>query len=348
MPKKVRQTIVLASGRGTRLRPLTNNRPRPLLPVLGRPCIEYVLLALDEAGVDEIFIACGYRASSLVQELGDTTPGGKDIIFAFEDEPAGTAGACKLLEDRIDGPFVVASGDVLADVDIGGLTEFHSSKGAFGTMALTTVERPEEFGIVGLDQDGRIERFKEKPATNEVFSNLINAGIYVLEREALEHIPSGQMFDFSKNLFPKLLGRGRSLFGATLEGMWKDIGRPSDLIEANIQMASRKGNYTPGPGLAPPLHMGNGVVIQAGGEVSSSVLDDDVSMGERCHVRGSLLMRGSRLGKDCQIVDSALGENCVVGEGSRLERCVLGDDVVIVPNTEMEDEKTDPERIFER
>lgn len=342
MANQVKQAIVLAGGKGTRLMPLTANRPKPLLPVLGRPCIEYVLMALDEAGVDQIFIACGYRASNLVDALGDMTPGGNEISFAFEDEPAGTAGAVKLLEDRIDGTFVVASGDVLADVDMRALVDHHHTRGAFATMALTTVERPEEFGIVGLDDDGRIERFKEKPPTHEVFSNLINAGIYILEKEVLEHIPEGQMFDFSKNLFPRLLGLGKPLYGARLEGMWKDIGRPSDLIEANIQMAYRKGSHVPAKGLNPPLHLGSGVQMRGENEVSASVLDDGVVVGSRNRVEGSLLMKGCTIGNDCLIMDSALGEGCVLGDGSKLIRCVLGDGARVGPGTSMEDERVDP------
>jgi len=336
--REVRQAVVLAGGRGTRLRPLTSNRPKPLLPVLGRPCIEYILTALDEAGIEEIFIACGYRATDLVEALGDETPGGTGLIFAFEDEPAGTAGAVKLLESRIDGTFVVASGDVLADVDMRALIDYHGSKGAFATMALTTVERPEEFGVVGLDENGRIERFKEKPSTREVFSNLVNAGIYILKREALDHVPEGEMFDFSKNLFPLLLEMDKPLFGAPLQGMWKDIGRPSDLIEANIEMASRRGASHQGRHLTPPVYLGKNTVLGEGTTVGGSVLGDSVIVGEECRVEGSLLMDSSGVGDGCLIQECALGEGCVVGEGARLVGCVLGDGVEVPPGSRLEGE----------
>jgi UTP-glucose-1-phosphate uridylyltransferase len=181
----VKQAVIMAGGEGTRLKPLTNTRPKPLLPVLGRPCIEYVINSLASAGVEEIFIACGYRSQDIVNSLGDTTRYGAKITYAYEEVPMGTAGAVKLLQDKLHGTFLVGSGDTLTDADLGHLIDFHREKKAFVTMALTEVEKPEQFGIVGVNADGRIERFKEKPRTEEVFSNVINAGTYVLEADAL-------------------------------------------------------------------------------------------------------------------------------------------------------------------
>ena len=148
----------------------------------------------------------------------------ESMRFAFEDHPAGTAGAVKLLEKELGATIVVVSGDVLADVDIRSLVATHRRKGALATMALTTVDRPEEFGIVGLDDEGRIVRFKEKPKTEEVFSNLINAGIYVLDKRALQYIPEGERYDFSKQLFPKLLERSEPLYGMMLAVRPRSLG----------------------------------------------------------------------------------------------------------------------------
>lgn len=338
MEQGVRQAVVLAGGKGTRLRPLTDNRAKPLLPILGKPCIEYALRSLVEAGIEEIFVACGYRANDLVSSLTELDLGGTKLVFAFEDEPAGTAGAVKLLEARLEGTFVVASGDVLADVNMGDLITYHRSKGAFGTMALTTAERPEEFGIVGLDQNGRIERFKEKPAREEVFSNLINAGIYVLEPDSLNCIPEGEMYDFSKNLFPKLLDMGKPLFGAPIQGMWKDIGRPSALIEANIQMASRRGVYPPIEGIEPPAHVGRETELGKGVRIRNSVIGSSVRTGPSVRVIDSLVMDGCHIGAGCVIRGSVLGTECVVGEGARLINVVLGDGAQISPGTILEKE----------
>jgi mannose-1-phosphate guanylyltransferase len=341
LAKDVEQAIVLAGGRGTRLKPLTNNRPKPLLPVLGRPCIEYILSALVDAGIGQIFVACGYRADDLSDALRKFDSKGAEIILTFEDEPAGTAGAVKLLESRILGTFVVASGDVLADVDMKELIERHQAKEAFATMALTTVDRPEEFGIVGLDPNNRIVRFKEKPASHEVFSNLINAGIYILEKEVLEYIPEGKMFDFSKNLFPGLLEMGKALFGAPIHGMWKDIGRPSDLIEANIEMASKKGKYPQMDGIDPPVHIGLGTEVEAGSIIRRSVLGESIHVRKGAEIIDSLLMDRCEIGSESQITKSALGMGCVIGKGSRLIDCVLDDGTEISPGTTLIGEQLD-------
>lgn len=339
--------MVLAGGEGTRLRPLTNTRPKPLLPVLGRPCVEYALHSLVRAGVGRIYIACGYGAIEFVKAFGDASGFDAELVFAFEEEPAGTAGAVKLLEEVLEGTFIVVSGDVLADVDVARLVDYHSDKGATATIALTEVERPEEFGIVGLDDEGRVMRFKEKPATDEVFSRLINAGIYVLEREVLDLIPRGRMFDFSKDLFPLLLRRGRPMYGIPLTGIWKDIGRPEDLLEVNLLMAGRRGveievdgaqvsgvisGALPEAGgavLDGPLHFGVGVRISNGSRLTRSVLGAMVEVGEGTAIEGSLLLDNCIVGSGCIISGSVLGEGCVIGRDARLIDAVLGDGVVV-------------------
>jgi len=349
-----RQAVVLAGGKGTRLRPLTNTRPKPLLPVLGRPCVDYVIESLANAGVEEVFLTCGYRSEDMVEALGSGRQFGVDMIMCFEDRPAGTAGAVKLIEDRLEDRFVVASGDVLADVDVRSLVQQHVGNGAMATMALTTVERPEEFGIVGLDDTGRIERFKEKPRTEEVFSNLINAGIYVLERDVLPEIPQGEMYDFSKQLFPKLLAAGWPLYGARLGGLWKDIGRPRDLLDANIQMADRRGRAIDVEGaecsgrivasdltargcrIDGPAYIGEGASIGRDAILSSSAIGRGTSIGDGSEVTGSFLMDGCSLGARCQIEGSLLGNEVVVGDDTILKDCTLGDGVRIKGGVRLE------------
>lgn len=339
------QAVILAGGEGTRLRPLTNTRPKPLLPILGKPCVEYVINALTEAGVEQIFLTCGYRSQDMADYLGDGSRFGTKIEMCFEDKPAGTAGAVKLLEDRLDGTFVVASGDVLADVDIRSLVSRHNDNRAVATMALTTVERPEEFGIVGLDDDGRIQRFKEKPRTEEVFSNLINAGIYVLEKEVLAEVPEGEKYDFSKQLFPKLLEKGRPLYGATLTGMWKDIGRPHDLLDANVRMAKLKGRPIHVDGalsvgnivatrfqarecrIEGPAYIGQDVVLGFESRLTASAIGDHVVVGNECSVDDSFIMDQSVLGDGCIVRGSLLGKGCNIGPGVSVENSVLGDGV---------------------
>jgi mannose-1-phosphate guanylyltransferase len=255
MKPGARQAVVLVGGEGTRLRPLTNNRPKPLLPVLGRPCVEYMLGSLASAGVEEIILSCGYRSDAVEAALGKGRGLGIDVSFAYEDRPMGTAGAVKLLEDRLDETSLVIYGDTLMDIDLAQVVSSHRKNKATVTIALTEVERPTEYGIVGLDETSRIVRFKEKPKADEVFSNLINAGVYVMQKEAMSYVPKATKFDFSKNLFPILLEAGRPLFGSKLEGMWKDIGRPADLLDANLKMAARKSAAMKVPGATVEGHL---------------------------------------------------------------------------------------------
>lgn len=339
--------MVLAGGEGTRLRPLTNTRPKPLLPVLGRPCVEYAIRSLASAGIEQVFLACGYRSADIVAVLGDGKDLGIELVYAFEDEPAGTAGAVKLLGDKLEGTFVVASGDVLVDVDLSEILRLHRDKGAIATIALTEVDTPQEFGIVGLDESSRIIRFKEKPAPAEVFSNLINAGIYVLQTDVLDYIPDGEKFDFSKNLFPSLLDAGRPLFGSKLDGLWKDIGRPGDLLEANIKMAAKRGKRIEiegvsifgsvcattfsanGAVLEGPLYLGDGVKVGEGTRLSSSAIGSGTVIGKGSEIHGSLVMDRCNLSDNCIIKGSLIGERCNVGGGVALVNSVLGDGVTL-------------------
>lgn len=343
MVEKVRQAVIMAGGEGTRLRPLTNTRPKPLLPVLGRPCIEHTVRSMVRAGVEEVFLALGYRSEDVVKALGNGEGLGAKVIYAYEDQPMGTAGAVKLLEDELDDTFLVGSGDTLTDADISKLVHLHFRSQAIATMGLTEVENPEQFGIVGVDEYGRIERFKEKPRTEEVFSNVINAGTYVLQKEALSYVPKGQKYDFSKNLFPDLLGRGRPIYAGRLEGYWKDIGRPSDLLEANLAMAERHGEPTFIPGMVTegnivagdvygegaeikgPSFLADGVLLEHGVTVSSACLGRGVHLAKGASVVRSLLLDDCQVHANARVVDSVLGQGCIIGPGVFLEGSILGD-----------------------
>ena len=338
MKVRVKQAVVLAGGEGTRLRPLTSTRPKPLLPVLGVPCIEYVIASLAQAGVEEVFLACGYRSEDVLKVLGKGERLGVRIEFAYEKEPMGTAGAVKLLEDRLEGTFVVGSGDTLTDADLGALIDFHMQRKAEATMGLTEVEHPEQFGIVGVDDDGRIERFKEKPRTEEVFSRVINAGTYVLEKEVLELIPRGEKYDFSKNLFMDMLQKGRGLYASPLRGYWKDIGRPSDLYLANMDMASRKGAITAQGAVAGTVPIGATVEGPAyfGDQVEAndciitrSAIGSRCVLGHNTKMEGSLLLDDVIVGVGASVHGCIIGERCRIGDAAHLVDCVLGDDAVI-------------------
>ncbi len=350
----VKQAVIMAGGEGTRLKPLTNTRPKPLLPVLGRPCIEYVINSLASAGVEEIFLACGYRSQDIVNSLGGATHYGAKIVYAYEETPMGTAGAVKLLQSKLHGTFVVGSGDTLTDADLGHLISLHRERNAFVTMALTEVERPEQFGIVGVSAEGRIERFKEKPKPEEVFSNVINAGTYVLEPEALDHIPIGTKYDFSKNLFPDLLQQGKALYASPLKGYWKDIGRPRDLFQANIDLAERRGqNITirgalckgkiagsgftaEGAKIFGPVYVGAGAKLGKGSSTTRSAIGKESTVGEGALMEDSLILDRCHIGASAILKGSILGEGCVIGPGVSLVDSVLGDGVRLEGPTSLE------------
>ena len=341
----VTDAVVLVGGEGTRLRPLTNNRPKPLLPILGRPCVEYTLRALGAAGIRKVYLACGFKSMEVVKAIGDGKRFGLEIVFAFEEEPAGTAGAVKLLEGKLPETFVVAMGDVLMDIDFEHLIRFHKDTRAEATIALTEVESPEQFGIVGLEDDGRISRFKEKPKPEEVFSNLINAGVYVLQRDVFNYVPEDTKFDFSKNLFPKLMEEGKALFGSRLRGMWHDVGRPVDLLRANQGMAERKGIERHVPGveikgkvvgdlfsargakLVGPVYLGNEARLGEGSLVQNSCVGQDSIVEGGVRVVDSLILTSCLVLKGACIEGSIVGDRCLIGEGVTLKDCVLGDNV---------------------
>jgi len=343
------KAIVLAGGEGTRLRPLTSTRPKPLMPVADRPCIDYVLRSLVEAGIKKIIIATHHLSDKLIKSIGDGLEYDASIVYSFEETPAGTAGAVKRVEEFIDGTFVVAMGDIVADVDIGSLVEFHKERKAAVTIALTEVDDPSQYGIAAINERGRIQRFQEKPKREEAFSRLVNAGIYVLEKRVVEFIPEGEMFDFSKNLFPKLLSNRIPLYGMQIKGVWMDIGRPADLMRANIEMVNRRGKENAIPGLNAtgrilargPVGAGEGVTIEGpcyfgrdvkiGDEaaVRRSCLHDGVSVGQDASMKDSLIMDFSVTGKRSEVSGSVIGSGCEVMDGARLVNCVIGDGVKV-------------------
>ncbi|MBW3584040.1 MAG: NDP-sugar synthase [Euryarchaeota archaeon] len=306
----------MAGGKGQRLEPLTFDVPKPFLPVAGRPVVEWAILSLERAGITDIIVTTAYKREILQDHLDDGEHLGVKIRYAEEKTPLGTAGGVKNAEHLIDGPFVVMSGDVVADVDIGRMVTYHQKKRALATIALTRVDDPTEYGIIGLDDDGRIERFKEKPKREEVFSDLTNAGVYVVEREMLDRIPEDTKYDWSNDLWTNMVGA--PLYGHRLEGYWKDVGNPRDLLQANQDQAARIGRN----------RFGN-VTIETGATVDSTILMDGSIVDAGATVRDSLLMRSARVGRGSRVTGSVLGHGVYVGPGSVIEDCVLGTGVEV-------------------
>jgi mannose-1-phosphate guanylyltransferase len=341
MTKKIDQAVIMVGGKGTRLRPLTETCPKPALPVLDKPCLMYLVESIAAAGIKKVILACGYRSQQLVEAIGDGSDLGIEITYSFEDEPLGTAGAIKKVEDLLGDTFVAANGDVFADIDVKDEIREHFSSGATVTMSLTPVDNPCEFGIARVGQDGRISEFKEKPKPEEAFSNLINAGVYVLEKRILEMVAENTQYDLSKELIPRLMERGERIQGYGLKGMWRDVGRPSDLIGANLAAAERLfGNENWGEHdiyrteIDGPFFLGEGSSIYDSRSDSSVILKGCRVAGSR--LKGSLVMRNCTV-EEADIRDSILGNGCAISPGSVIERSVLGDGTVVAPGTRIVD-----------
>jgi len=316
------KAVIMAGGLGTRLRPLTNSVPKHILPVAGKPMIEYVIKSMVSGGFEDIILTTGYIYDRIVNVVGDATQYGARAFYSIESKRLGTAGSVKRVEALLDGTFVVGSGDVLADVDIRELYEFHRKKGAMATMALTSVDNPTEYGIVGLDDDSRIVRFMEKPAEEEVFSNLINAGIYILEPEVLRHVPPETMFDFSKNLFPILLEEG-VLYGRPIKGLWRDVGRPLDLIGANSDMVERMGGRII-EGRMEGMAEGN-VFVAEGAEVERGAV-----------LRNAFIYPGAVIRNGALVENSIVLDGSMVGEGSVIKNSIIPWKNIVYPGTVLE------------
>ena len=350
------KAVVLAGGEGTRLKPLTYRRPKPLMPVAGRPCIDYVLRSLASSGFHEIIVTTAYLSDALIKSIGDGLDYNASIVYSFEENPAGTAGAVRRVGNFIDETFVVAMGDILCDVDFKALYDFHKRKGGVVTIALTEVEDPTHYGIVGLDAKARIAKFREKPKREEAFSNLANAGIYVLEPEVLDFIPTDQKFDFAKDLFPKLLAKGVPLYGSRIDGVWMDIGRPHDLWKASMEIVRREGkplrrsgvasegplildpaaDLEAGVTLVGPCYVGPGVVLRKGSIADNACLYDSVRLEGRAVVRKSIVLEGSVIGPGAEIVESVVSRNCVIEEGARIVDSIIGDSMTIRAGSRLE------------
>ncbi|MFA6805026.1 MAG: NDP-sugar synthase [Candidatus Methanomethylophilaceae archaeon] len=333
MTSDVRQAVIMVGGKGTRLRPLTETKPKPILPVLDKPCLRYLIESLVDAGITEVILACGYRSDQMTEAIGDGSDLGITIEYSYEDEPRGTGGAIKLIEDRLDDTFVAANGDVFADISVKGEIEKHRETNAALTIALTPVKNPCEFGIARLDESDRILEFKEKPKPEEVFSDLVNAGVYIVEKRLISEIPPDTFYDFSKDLFPMMLQRGDRIQGYILGGVWRDVGRPADLLGANLAMATKRydgylwgGKNIKGCEIRKPFFMGKDCelvdsnivasVVLRGSAISSSKISNSMIMAD-CKVDGA------------KIQNSIIGEGCVIKEGASISNMVLGDGTIV-------------------
>ena len=226
------KAVLMASGFGTRIQPLTHSVPRPMVPLLNRPMMEHIVVRLREAGITQIVVLLYYMPEVIQEYFGDGSRFGVEITYVLPDDDYGTAGAVKCAEQHLDSTFLLCSGDVVTDFDLAEVLAFHQSRRSPVTITLTSVPDPLQFGVVITNPEGRILRFLEKPGWGEVFSDTVNTGIYVLEPEVFQRIPPGRAFDFSKDLFPTYLRDDVAIYGCKAEGYWRDVGDTDSYREA--------------------------------------------------------------------------------------------------------------------
>jgi mannose-1-phosphate guanylyltransferase/phosphomannomutase len=352
------RAVVMAGGEGTRLRPLTSNQPKPMVPIVGKPCMEHILELLREHDFRDVVVTVAFLPQAIRSYFGDGEPLGLEIEYSVEESPLGTAGSVRLASDRLDDTFLVISGDALCDIDLGKIVEFHRERGAAVTIGLKAVEDPLEFGIVVTDDDGRVERFLEKPSWGQVFSDTINTGIYVLEPEVLRHVPTDRPFDFSKELFPLLLEMGRPLYGFVCDGYWQDIGNIDQYRQANFDALDERvrlnidglkirGDVWIGEGVEiddvegveGPAFIGSHCTISPDASVGPySVLGAGTTLRERSRVARSVIDASTYVGRSALVEGAVIGRNCDIKAHARVhegvaigDQVTLGDQSVVFP-----------------
>ncbi len=322
--------IVMAGGFGTRIRPLTMNIPKPMLPLVNKPILERIVYHLKDNGFDDLIMLLYFQPEVIKNYFGDGSEFGVKINYVVPSEDFGTAGACKMAEDYIgdDDKILIISGDLLTDFPLKSLLEFHEKKNALVTIGLTRVEDPLQFGIVITDENSRVVKFLEKPTWGEVFSDTINTGIYLLNREVFDNIPKGSSYDFSKDLFPKLLYEGKPLFGFIGKGYWRDIGDPDSYRFAHYDILDGKVNIkiegTKLDLLGRDVRVGEDVKI--GEEVDfrgTVIVGKNTVIGDRCKIQRSVIGNNCVIESGCEVVDAIIWDNVYVKKGSKIRGCVL-------------------------
>ena len=342
------RAVILAGGEGTRLRPLTLTLPKPVVPVVDRPFLRHQLDLLAGAGVREVVFSLGYRPERVEAVFGDGSAFGVHIRYAVEDTPLGTGGAVRNAWDLLDDRTVVLNGDVLTDVDLGEVVARHDAARASATILLTPVPNPAAYGLVETEPGGRVLRFLEKPRPDEITTDTINAGIYVLETRVLDLMPAGVNYSIERGFFPALLARGDLVLGPVHRGYWIDIGTPEKYLQVHRDILNRRfrvpldgepraegfvhptARVADGALLDGPFYVGPGCEVEAGARLGpDAVLVADVRVRPGAGVRDSVLWRGVEAGPECEVQGSLIGPGVRLGRASVVGNAVLGEGSVV-------------------
>jgi len=346
------QAVVLVGGEGTRLRPLTLETPKPMVPVMNMPFLERTLRRLKEAGINDVILPAGYLPEAITSYFGDGSRLGLRLRYVIEEVPLGTAGALKNVEQYIDGPFFVLNGDVLTSLDLRAMLAYHQRKSGLATIHLIPVEDPSPFGCVVHDPAGRVQAFVEKPKREEAPTNEINAGTYLLEREVLDYIPAGRPVSIERETFPQLIASGRPLYAYTTADYWIDLGRPEAYLDAHrhifdgtMPLGSMPGIDGPGresvppSALRPPVFIGNGCTVAPDAVVGPyTVLGDGCDIGPEAIVADSLLWDDVVVEAGAALAWSIVASRARIGAGAQIAHgSVIGHDAVIPPGAHVEE-----------
>lgn len=334
------KAVVLVGGEGTRLRPLTETRPKPLIPFLNRPFLHHVLDRLGEHGVQEVVLSSPYLEAEFHGFL-EEREGVPAVSWITEEQPLGTGGAVAGARSHVSDTFFVLNGDILTDLDLGALLAFHRERGAIATIALTPVEDARPFGLVETEADGRVRAFREKP--EDLVPGNVNAGTYVLEPSALDGTPEGLQVSIERETFPRLIATGEAVYAYTTESYWRDLGTPEAYLAGHLDaLAGRIGGIE----VDAPL-LGEGARIDAAARVDRTVvLGAGTVVGTGASVSRSVLHERVVLGPGASVEGSIIGPACVVGPGARVVGALLADRVRIEDATSVEGERIGPDQVI--
>lgn len=342
------KTIMMAGGKGTRLRPLTLVRPKPMIPLVNKPIIQYTVDRLKKFGFNDIIMTLNYMSTNIKNHFKDGSEFGMDIRYSVEKWPLGTGGSVKKAEKYIDDTFMVVSGDVLTDVDFSDVLKFHKEKGALATMVLTEVEDPSHFGIAVMDEDDKLTQYLEKPSPEEVFSNVANTGIYIFEPQIFDFFEGKEgkeEVDFSKDIFPEVIEQNAGMYGYVFNGYWNDVGRPETYLEATYDILDQKLENNPysskmeeGIGKIGDIWVGENASIHKKARIEGPVvIGDNCTIGKGCKIsKGSVIGDNVSIGKNVTIDGAVLLSDTIIEDNSFLSGCIVDTRCLIDKNTVLE------------
>ncbi len=334
------KAVVMAGGFGSRIQPLTNSRPKPMLPIVNRPMMEHIMMKLKDVGITEFIVLLYFKPDIIQNYFKDGSEFGIKISYVIPDDDYGTAGAVKLAQDLIgDENFIIVSGDLVTDFDFKKILDFHSNKKAQLSIVLTSVENPLQFGVVIANEDDVIEKFLEKPSWGEVFSDTINTGIYIIEPEILDYIPEYKNFDFGKDLFPLLMQSEIPIMGYSLDGYWRDVGNPESYREVFEDILDGKFDFKiPGIIQSYPdgmlysdipytldksieivgnVVLGKNVTIENNVKLNNVVIGDNVEIASGVNLRNTILWENISIGSNSRLNNSVICNDNIIGRNVR-------------------------------